>query len=81
MSVKSISDNFNPAEYYYQKENLDRDSWFQVTQIDYEKLIEQYSFDNLFKAFDKTQLNLLDIGCGTAKFPTLVDRKIFSDIH
>jgi len=74
-------DNFHPAESYYQKDSMDRDSWFQVTQIDYEKLIEQYSFDNLFKTFDKTQIKLLDLGCGTAKFPTLLDRKISGDIH
>jgi|GEM_PF-1567471 len=79
--AKSESDNFNPAESYYQKENLDRDSWFQVTQIDYEKLIDKYAFDNLFNAFDETQLKLLDIGCGTAKFPALLDRKISGDLH
>jgi SAM-dependent methyltransferase len=81
MKIKSKSDNLNPAEYYYRKDSMDGDSWFQVTQIDYEKLIEEYSFDNLFTSFDKTQLKLLDLGCGTGKFPTLLDKKIYSDIH
>jgi len=81
MNTKSIIDNFNPAESYYQKDSVDRDSWFHVTQIDYEKLIEKYAFDNLFNGFEQTQLNLLDIGCGTAKFPSLVDRAIVGDIH
>ncbi|MEC4816836.1 MAG: class I SAM-dependent methyltransferase, partial [Scytonema sp. PMC 1069.18] len=79
--METTSDNFNPSKSYYQKDKLDIDSWFHVTQIDYEKLIEQYSFENLFKAFDKTQLKLLDIGCGTAKFPSLLDPKISGNIH
>ena len=41
----------------------------------------QYSFDNLFKSFAKTELKLLDIGCGSAKFPSLLDNKNFIDIH
>ncbi len=52
-----------------------------MTQIDYEKLIEEYSFNNLFKGFAKNKLKLLDIGCGTAKFPSLLDKKLEGDIH
>ncbi|NEP88584.1 MAG: class I SAM-dependent methyltransferase [Okeania sp. SIO2C2] len=52
-----------------------------MTQIDYEKLIEEYSFNNLFQGFAKNQLKLLDIGCGTAKFPSLLDEKIDGDIN
>lgn len=81
MNTNSRCGNFNPSKDYYQKDQLDLDSWFQVTQIDYEKLIEEYSFDNLFQAFDKKQIELLDIGCGTAKFPSLLDRKISEDIQ
>lgn len=79
--MNSTTDNSNPSKSYYQKDKLDLDSWFSVTQVDYEKLIEQYSFDNLFKAFGKTQLKILDVGCGTAKFPSLLDHKINSNIH
>jgi len=60
MDITLTVEGFHPAESYYQKDNLDRDSWFYVTQIDYDKLIEQYSFNDLFKAFDRTQLKLLD---------------------
>ncbi|NES66291.1 MAG: hypothetical protein F6K24_14005, partial [Okeania sp. SIO2D1] len=79
--MNSITDNYNPSKSYYQAEKLDLDSWFQVTQVDYEKLIEEYSFNNLFKGFAKNQLKLLDVGCGTAKFPSLLDRKLDGDIH
>lgn len=81
MSSTLTNNNFYPAKSYYQKDNLDRNSWFQVAQIDYDNLIEQYSFDHLFKEFAQTKLKLLDLGCGTAKFPTLLDRKIAADIH
>ncbi|NES66647.1 MAG: hypothetical protein F6K24_15995 [Okeania sp. SIO2D1] len=79
--MNSITDNSNPSKSYYQAEKIDLDSWFQVTQIDYEKLIEEYSFNNLFKGFAKNQLKLLDVGCGTAKFPRLLDKKLDGDIH
>jgi SAM-dependent methyltransferase len=81
INMNSTTNNCNPSKSYYQEDKLDLDSWFSVTQVDYEKLIEQYSFDNLFKAFGKTQLKILDVGCGTAKFPSLLDHKINSDIH
>ncbi|NES92743.1 hypothetical protein, partial [Okeania sp. SIO2B9] len=71
--MKLTNDNSNPSKSYYQAEKLDLYSWFQVTQIDYEKLIEEYSFNNLFKGFAKNKLKLLDIGCGTAEFPSLLD--------
>ncbi|WP_426585484.1 hypothetical protein [Dapis sp. BLCC M229] len=80
-NISSITDNSDLSKSYYQAEKLDLDSWFQVAQIDYEKLIEEYSFNNLFKTFAKNQLKLLDVGCGTAKFPSLLDKKIDGDIH
>ncbi|MGB3513311.1 MAG: hypothetical protein WBA93_29670 [Microcoleaceae cyanobacterium] len=58
--MNQTTDNSNPSKSYYQKNKLDLNSWFQVTKIDYEKLIEEYSFNNLFKAFAKNQLKLLD---------------------
>ena len=80
-NMNSITDNSNPSKSYYQAEKLDLDSWFQVTQVDYEKLIEEYSFNHLFKGFAKNQLKLLDVGCGTAKFPSLLDEKLDGDIN
>lgn len=66
---------------FYQKEKWDLDSWFQITQIDYEQLIEHYSFEKLLASFNKPQIQLLDVGCGTGKFPSLLDLHISSDIH
>lgn len=80
-NINSITDNYELSKYYYQAEKLDLNLWFQVAQIDYEKLIEEYSFNNLFQGFAKNKLKLLDIGCGTAKFPRLLDKKLDGDIH
>ncbi|MEB3339682.1 hypothetical protein [Okeania sp.] len=80
-NINLITDNSELSKSYYQPEKLELDSWFQVAQIDYEKLIEQYSFNNLFKGFAKNQLKLLDIGCGSAKFPSLLDKKLDGNIH
>ncbi|WP_198012961.1 class I SAM-dependent methyltransferase [Lyngbya sp. PCC 8106] len=80
-NINSITDDSNASKSYYQAENLYLNSWFQVTQIDYEKLIKEYSFNNLFKGFAKNQLKLLDLGCGTAKFSSLLDKKLDGNIH
>jgi hypothetical protein len=34
-----IGDDLNLSKDYYQKDKLDLDLWFQITQIDYEKLV------------------------------------------
>jgi ubiquinone/menaquinone biosynthesis C-methylase UbiE len=66
---------------FYQEEKLDLDSWFKISQIDYEKLIELYPFQEMFTAFGKAQISLLDIGCGISKFSSLLDNHISGDIH
>ncbi|WP_365304362.1 class I SAM-dependent methyltransferase [uncultured Thiodictyon sp.] len=71
----------NPSAAYYQKEKLDLDSWFKVTQIDYERLIEQYPPAALFDFTRNLEIRLLDLGCGTARFPCLLDKKMPDRIH
>ncbi len=79
--VKNKKNCSEASTSFYQEENLDLDSWFQIAQIDYEKLIEVYPFQEMFTAFGKVRINLLDIGCGTSKFPSLLDSHIPGDIH
>lgn len=61
---------------YYQKNAFDLDTWFEIAAVDYEKLIEGYPFSDTFSDFSKPELKLLDVGCGTAKFPSLLDDKL-----
>jgi ubiquinone/menaquinone biosynthesis C-methylase UbiE len=79
--MTSTTNHFQTAKSFYQKDKWDLDSWFQITQIDYKKLIEQYSFDKMLAGFGKSQINLLDIGSGVGKFPSLLDCHISGDIH
>ncbi|MEB3294185.1 MAG: class I SAM-dependent methyltransferase [Synechococcales bacterium] len=81
MNENLLNETFNPSESYYRKAQLDLDFWFQVAQVDYEELIKKYSFDELFCSLNQDRINLLDLGCGTAKFPSLLDRAIVSNIH
>lgn len=71
----------NPSASYYRQDILDLDAWFRVTQIDYERLIEQLSPRELFAGAPGARLRLLDLGCGTARFPYLLDQKMADDIH
>lgn len=79
--MKSTVHHFQTAETFYQKNKWDLDSWFEITQIDYKELLKQYPFQNLFAGLGKSQINLLDIGCGVGKFPSLLDGCISGDIH
>lgn len=38
--MTSTTNHFQTAKSFYKKEKWDLDSWFQVTQTDYKKLIE-----------------------------------------
>jgi cyclopropane fatty-acyl-phospholipid synthase-like methyltransferase len=79
--MPSTTNHFQTAQSFYKKEKWDLDSWFQVTQTDYQKLIAQYPFDEILAGLGKSQINLLDIGCGVGKFPSLLDSHISDDIH
>ncbi|MDJ0737742.1 MAG: class I SAM-dependent methyltransferase [Nostocaceae cyanobacterium] len=78
--MKQSSDNLNPSKEYYQKSNLNLDSWFKVTLIDYEKLVNNHQLLKIINSFGNNTIKLLDIGCGTGAFPNLLDQEIDSQI-
>ena len=79
-TMKQNNDNLNPSKDYYQKSNLNLDSWFKVTLIDYEKLVNNHQLLKIINSFGNNTIKLLDIGCGTGAFPNLLDQEIDSQI-
>ncbi len=79
--ARAATSGTNPSASYYRQDLLDLDAWFSVTQIDYERLIEHLSPRELFGGAAGSGIRLLDLGCGTARFPYLLDQKIPDDIH
>lgn len=74
--------NFTSAKYYYTKDIWDVDSWIDVVSVEYEKLIEKFPFDEKLQPFaEKGIVRLLDIGCGTAIFPSYLDKALSDNIH
>lgn len=65
---------------YYQQGTLEKDIWFQVAERDYTELIQAFDFDTFFSSFD-TPITLLDVGCGTGKFPTMLCPHISDRLH
>ena len=59
------------AAAFYAEGILDVDRWFQIADADYWALLTALDINVLFPASAK-HLRLLDIGCGTGRFPTLL---------
>lgn len=67
---------------YYTQNTWDENSWKEIIFVEYEKLIDIYPFEeNLQIIFKKRNLNLLDLGCGTAIFPSYLDKALSNNIH
>ena len=50
--------------------------------VEYESLVKLYPFDRkLQRLSQKGSINLLDIGCGTAIFPSYLDRNLSENVH
>ena len=65
---------------YYQQGTLEKDLWFRVATRDYTELIKTYNFAQLFSRFPST-LELLDVGCGTGKFPSMLSSHLSPNLH
>jgi len=65
---------------YYQKSPINPEAWFSVVAKDYELLLDSVEWANLFPS-RSTPYSLLDIGCGTGRFPALLNPYLPSSIH
>ncbi len=70
------------AKYYYAQDAWNVDSWLAVIAVEYESLVEAYPFDQKLRTIsEKGSINTLDIGCGTAIFPSYLDRFLPENVH
>ena len=70
MEINDMQSNDSAAA-FYSEDFLDVDRWFQIADADYVALIKSLNLNDLFPAIAK-RLRLLDVGCGTGRFPTLL---------
>ena len=69
-----------PASEFYANPAWDVDRWVEVIGVEYENLIAAYPFDELFQALGGS-VDLLDVGCGTAIFPSYLDPVLSGEVH
>jgi len=65
---------------FYQEGTLESDAWFKIANKDYIKLSRDFNFDGFFSWWPKP-IELLDIGCGTGKFPTMLREHLRPNIE
>lgn len=57
------------------------DSWVDVIAVEYESLLRMYPFNDQLSVFsDKPAIHLLDVGCGSAIFPSYLDKVLSNGI-
>jgi len=60
---------------YYQKGVLNPEAWFGIVESDYTKIIDAVDWEALFPK-ERPDHTLLDIGCGTGRFPKMLRTKL-----
>ena len=65
---------------YYQKGVLQPEAWFRVVERDYTQLIAAINWARIFPE-QNTDFQLLDIGCGTGRFPTMLQSHLPASIR
>lgn len=57
--------------------HFDEEAWFRVTDIDYKHLIEDIDWaESIFNRYQSRPIELLDVGCGTGQFPTMLRKHL-----
>ena len=65
---------------YYQKGVLKPEAWFRIVEHDYTQLIAAMNWAHIFPE-QNTDFQLLDIGCGTGRFPTMLQSQLPTDLR
>lgn len=67
--------NLQRSLQYYQEGVLNPEAWFEIVEGDYRQLLETVNWNRLFEG-SPFPLQLLDIGCGTGKFPRMLRSRL-----
>lgn len=65
---------------YYQKGSLTSDAWFSIVENDYTKILNAVHWNSLFPENGK-DYQVLDIGCGTGRFPRMLNNYLSTTLH
>jgi SAM-dependent methyltransferase len=70
------------SKHFYADAAWDEAAWIDVISIEYERLTQTYPFDEKLAHLSKdAPARVLDVGCGTAIFPTYLSEALSSDIR
>lgn len=77
---QTIHSNIARSLGYYQKGILNPEAWFSIVENDYIKILSAVNWDSLFPA-PNSDYQVLDIGCGTGRFPRMLQGRLPSTIR
>lgn len=75
MSLPNLNTNLKRSLQYYQKGVLQPEAWFRIVEHDYTQLIAAINWEELFPT-QAEDFQLLDIGCGTGRFPKMLQPQL-----
>ncbi len=67
--------NLTRSLQYYQKGVLQPEAWFRIVEQDYTQLIAAINWEKIFHQ-QNADFQLLDIGCGTGRFPKMLQSQL-----
>jgi hypothetical protein len=71
-----------PSKNYYSNKVWDEGAWVKVIAVEYEQLIKRYPFERKLSSLArKGEIRLLDVGSGTAIFPSFLDTALSDKIR
>jgi SAM-dependent methyltransferase len=76
----ALNNNLQRSLQYYQKGVLQPEAWFRIVEKDYTQLIEAINWKKVFQK-QRADFQLLDIGCGTGRFPKMLQPQLPSKLR
>jgi len=76
----SLNTNLQRSLQYYQKGVLQPEAWFSIVEQDYRQLIMAINWKEVFQK-QRADFQLLDIGCGTGRFPKMLQPQLPSKLR